>query len=58
MAWLTDLLDANQITYGQASTGMKTRGLDYRSMQKTWVSVNEGDLVIDAKQAHSSLLQV
>ena len=58
LTWLTDLLDANQITYGQASASMKTRGLDYRSMQKTWVSVNEGDLIIDAKQAHSSLLQV
>ena len=58
LTWLTQLLDANGITYGQARVSAKASGLDYRTMRTTKVSVAAGDLVIDARQAQSGLLQV
>ena len=58
LTWLTDLLDANGLTYGMASSGAKSTGLDYTDMRTKKFSVREGDLVIDARQPQSGLLQV
>ena len=56
--WLTSLLDANGILYGQAKASSKGTGLDYRNLQSMKVSIEKGDLIIDARQSQSSLLQV
>ena len=56
--WLTALLDANGIGYGQATASSKGTGLDYADLTSKKVSIRKGDLVIDARQAQSSLLQV
>ena len=56
--WLTSLLDANGIAYGRATTSSTGTGLDYADLTSKKVSIREGDLVIDARQAQSSLLQV
>ena len=56
--WLTSLLDANGIVYGRATASSKGTGLDYADLTSKKVSIREGDLVIDARQAQSSLLQV
>lgn len=58
LAWLTSLLDANGISYGQALAASKATGLDYHDMTTKKVNVAAGDLVLDARQAHSGLLQV
>ena len=58
LAWLTNLLDANGIAYGRAQSATKANGLDYVDMQVKKVNVSSGDLVIDARQAQSGLLQV
>jgi len=58
LAWLTQLLDANGIAYGQARAASKASGLDYDDMRVKKVNVAAGDLVIDARQAQSGLLQV
>ena len=56
--WLTALLDANGIGYGQATASSKGTGLDYDDLTSKKVSIRKGDLVINARQAQSSLLQV
>ena len=56
--WMTDLLDANGIAYGRAAATTTTRGLDYATLATGSVSVAPGDLVVDARQAQSGLLQV
>ena len=56
--WLTSLLDANGIAYGRATASSKGTGLDYADLTSKKVSIRKGDLVIDARQAQSSLLQV
>ena len=56
--WLTALLDANGIGYGQATASSKGTGLDYADLTSKKVSIRKGDLVINARQAQSSLLQV
>ena len=56
--WLTSLLDANGIGYGQATASSKGTGLDYADLTSKKVSIRKGDLVINARQAQSSLLQV
>ena len=58
LAWLTHLLDINGIQYGEATEASKSQGLDYGTMNQSWVNVNPGDLIIDARQPQSSLLQV
>ena len=58
LAWLTSLLDANGIKYGSAASSSKGSGLNYATMRTEKVSVQRGDLVIDARQPQSSLLQV
>ena len=56
--WLTSLLDANGVAYGRATASAKGTGLDYVNLTSKKVSIREGDLVIDARQAQSGLLQV
>ena len=58
LTWLTDLMKANGIACHTATKSTKTSGLDYRTMATTKVSVQPGDLVLDAHQPMSSLLQV
>ena len=58
LTWLTDLMKANGIACHTATQAAKTSGLDYRTMATTKVSVKPGDLVLDAHQPMSSLLQV
>ena len=55
---MTSLLDANGIAYGRATASSKGTGLDYADLTSKKVSIRKGDLVIDARQAQSSLLQV
>ena len=58
LTWLTDLMKANGIACHTATKATKTSGLDYRTLTTTKVSVQPGDLVLDAHQPMSSLLQV
>jgi len=58
LKWMTDLLDANGIAYSRAAATTTTRGLDYATLATGSVSVAPGDLVVDARQAQSGLLQV
>ena len=58
VTWLTDLMKANGIACHTATKATKTSGLDYRTLTTTKVSVQPGDLVLDAHQPMSSLLQV
>ena len=58
LTWLTRLLDANGIAYGKAGVASKGKGLNYATMQSAKVSVGPNDLVIDAHQPQSALLQV
>ena len=58
MKWLTDLMDANCIRCHRATRASSHRGLDYRDLTMKKVQVNEGDLVLDAGQPMSGLLQV
>ena len=58
VTWLTDLMNANGIECHTATKATKTSGLDYRTMATTKVYVQPGDLVLDAHQPMSSLLQV
>ncbi len=58
LAWLTQLFDANGIAYGAASTATKATGLAYDDMRTKKVSVAAGDLIVDARQPQSGLLQV
>ena len=56
--WLTQLLESNGISFGMAKENVKLRGLDYSTLTNTNVQIHPGDLLIDAKQPMSSLLQV
>ncbi len=56
--WLTSLLDANGISYGHAEGMSKGTGLDYADLRTKKVQVKPGDLIVDARQPQSSLLQV
>ena len=58
MAWLTELFDANGIEYGQASAPSKATGLDYADMSTHKLTISTGDLVVNARQPQSGLLQV
>ena len=58
MKWLTDLMDANGIGCHRATRASSHRGLDYSDLAMKKVQVNEGDLVLDAGQPMSGLLQV
>ena len=57
--WLTDLLDRQGLTYSTARGSKKpVTALDYTSLNETLVRPLKGDLVIDAHQPNSALLQV
>jgi len=57
--WLTDLLDRQGLTYSTARGSKKqVTALDYTSLNSTLVRPLKGDLVIDAHQPNSALLQV
>ena len=58
LTWLTQLLDANGIAYGKAGVASKGKGLNYGTMRSARVNVGPNDLVIDAHQPQSALLQV
>ena len=58
LTWVTDLLDANGIRYGKAGKASNGKGLEYFGMRSGKVSVGPNDLVIDAHQPQSALLQV
>ena len=58
MKWLTDLMDANGIRCHRATRASSHRGLDYGDLAMKKVRVEKGDLVLDAWQPMSGLLQV
>ncbi len=58
LAWFTQLMDRNGISYGRASSGFKASGWDYTTSSATRLNVSAGDMVVDARQAQSGLLQV
>ncbi len=55
---LCELLDRNQIKYGQASASKSLSGFNYATGKNQSVKIEEGDLVIDAHQPMSVLTQV
>ena len=58
LAELLRLFDANGIEYGAAPAAAGVRCLDYATGQTTKRNVRSGDLLIDARQPHSGILQV
>ena len=57
--WLTDILDKQGITYSTALASNKSvNALDYSTLNSIKVKPLKGDLVIDAHQPSSALLQV
>ena len=58
LAELLRLLDANGIQYGAAPAADGVRCLDYATGRTTKRNVRSGDLLIDARQPHSGILQV
>ena len=55
---LCQLLDRNQIQYGQAKTVLSTRAFDYQNGQEKSIKVEAGDLIVSAYQPMSVLTQV
>ncbi len=59
VAWLTNLLDRQGLSYSTAKGSKKSfTALDYSTLNSTRVQAANGDLVIDAHQPNSALLQV
>ncbi len=54
----TDLMDKNKIQYTYAKGGEKLSGYHYQTKGSKEVSVEEGDIILSAKQPKSTLLQI
>jgi len=54
----TDLMDKNKIQYTYAKGGEKLSGYHYQTKGNKEVSVQEGDIILSAKQPKSTLLQI